>query len=257
MNNVLYAIDTSFDNVTYNEARAVRESGVELAIQCLYDGVKQPAHRVTNLRNYTNAGLLIAGYASLPTNASVAYTHMDNARDGVPDDLWAALVRCAVDVELDGITTYAIREAVARLAQHGKSGLIYTSPDAWVNKMHDPHDFTDCELWEASWQRNNNPTFDGSRDFDARPYGGWRPDQVIAQQYTGGIDVAGVFADRDVFYVTRARLLGQPTTAIVNAATALLTIRIAVLEQGIDALRRGDPAALRAVATYMGGPPCP
>ena len=248
MPDVLYAIDTSFDDVTLAEARAVREAGIELALQCLWTGAQQPPHRVTNLRNYQNAGPLIAGYASLPTNASVGYTHMDNARHGVPDDLWAALVRCAVDVELDGITTYAIREAIARVEQHGKPRTIYTSLSKW-RAIGDPHDFTDCELWNAWWDE------DPDRDFDANPYGGWRPDQVLAEQYSGGHQVAGVFADRDVFFVSRAQLLGQPTLAIVNASTGLLHLRIAVLEHGIDALRRGDPTALRAVAAYMGATP--
>jgi hypothetical protein len=249
MPDVLYAIDTSYDDVTYDKARAVREAGVELALQCLYDGVKQPAHRVTNLRNYANAGLLIAGYASLPTNASVGCTHMDVAHDGVPPDLWAALVRCAVDVELDGITTYAVRQAVARLAQHGKTGLIYTNLNTWVHKLGDPHDFTDCQLWNAWWDE------DPDRDFDAHPYGGWRPNQVIAEQYSGGHQVAGVYADRDVFYLTRAQLLGQPTAAIVDAATGLLTLRIAILERGIDATRAGDPRALRQLADFIGATP--
>jgi len=251
MGPVLYAIDTSFDDVTYDKARAVREAGVELALQCLWTGEQHPPHRVTNLRNYTKAGLLIGAYASLPTNATFDYTHMDNARDGVPDDLWAALVRCAVDVELPGVTTHAIRGAVARIQQHGKPATIYTSLSRW-RAIGDPHDFTDCELWNAWWDEDST-----DRDFDANPYGGWRPDQVIAEQYTGGHAVAGVFADRDVFYVTRAQLLGPTTTAIVNAGTVLLQLRVAVLEQGIDALRRGDPAALRHVAAYMGGPPCP
>ena len=248
MPDVLYAIDTSYDDVTYDKARAVREAGVELALQCLWTGAQQPPHRVTNLRNYTNAGLLIGAYASLPTGATDRHPHVAAARSGVPDDLWAALVRCAVDVELDGITPKAIRYAVDTVAALDKPRTIYTSLSRW-RAIGDPHDFTDCELWNAWWDE------DPDRDFDANPYGGWRPDQVIAEQYSGGHQVAGVYADRNVFFVSRAHLLGQPTLAIVNASTALLEIRIAVLEQGIDALRRGDPTALRAVADYMGGPP--
>ena len=246
---VLFAIDTSYDDVTPAKARAVRETGVELAIQCLYDGEKQPAHRVTNLRNYMNAGLLIGAYASLPANASVGYTHMDIAQAGVPPDLWQALVRCAVDVELDGITTYAIREALTRVGQFGKPRTIYTNLNTWRYKLGDPHDFTDCELWNAWWDE------DPDRDFDANPYGGWRPDQVIAEQYSGGHQVAGVYADRDVFFVSRPQLLGQPTAAIVDAATGLLLLRIAILEKGIDATRAGDAHALRQLADFLGDAP--
>jgi len=247
---VLFAIDTSFDDVTLAEARAVREAGVELAIQCLYDGVKQPTHRVTNLRNYINAGLLIGAYASLPANASIGYTHMDVAHDGVPPDLWAALVRCAVDVELDGITTTAIRDALSTVAAYGKPHTIYTNENTWRYKLGNPMDFGDCELWNALW--DEDPT---DRDFDTHRYGPWTPDQVIAEQYSGGHQVAGVYADRDVFFLSRPQLLGQPTAAIVDAATGLLHMRIAILENGIDALHRGDPTALRAVAAYMGATP--
>lgn len=245
---LLYAIDTSYDDVTPAKARAVREAGIELAIQCIYDGVKQPAHRVTNLRNYTNAGLLIAAYASLPTNAILNH-YIDAARAGVPDDLWAALVRCAVDVELDGITTIGIRSAVNRVAQLGKPRTIYTNENTWRYKLGNPADFTDCELWNAWWDQ------DPDRDFDAHPYGGWRPNQVIAEQYSGGHQVAGVYADRDVFYLSRAQLLGQPTAAIVDAATGLLLIRIAVLEGGIDATRAGDAHAFRQLADFIGAAP--
>ena len=250
MPDVLYAIDTSFDDVTLAKARAVREAGIELALQCLWTGAQQPPHRVTNLRNYANAGLLIGAYASLPTNATDGHPHVAAARAGVPNDLWDSLVRCAVDVELDGITPPAIRGAVDDLTRLAMPATIYTNLNTWLHKLGDPHDFTDCELWNAWW--DEDPT---DRDFDANPYGGWRPDQVLAEQYSGGHQVAGVYADRNVFFVSRAQLLGQPTLAIVNASTGLLHLRIAVLEHGIDALRRGDPTALRAVAAYMGATP--
>jgi hypothetical protein len=249
MTDLIYAIDTSYDDVTPDKARAVREAGIELALQCLWTGAAQPPHRVTNLRNYTTAGLLIGAYTSLPTNATAGQTHVDSARRGVPADLWDALVRCAVDIELDGITPTAIRDAVQTLAAISHHRTIYTNKNTWLHKLGDPHDFTDCELWNAWWDE------DPDRDFDANPYGGWRPDQVIAEQYSGGHQVTGVYADRDVFYCTRDRLLGQPTTAIVTAATGLLHLRIAVLERGIDATRAGDAHALRQLADFIGDPP--
>jgi hypothetical protein len=251
--NVLLGIDTSYDDVSVAEARQLFGAGIQVALQCLWTGVEQPPHRVSNLRNYHRAGLIVGAYASLPDNAAYGSRHMDSARGGVPDDLWAALVRCAVDVERPGITRMAVRDATSRVVELGKPRTIYTNFDTWVNKLGNPTTFTDCELWDASWQKGNSPVFDGSRDFDARPYGNWRPEQVIAQQYTGGVNVEGVYVDRNVLFTTREQLLGQPAAGVANAIIALRDLRIAILENGIDALRRGDGAALGRVAAFMGG----
>jgi hypothetical protein len=245
---ILRGIDTSFDDVSLEEARRIREAGFEVAWQCLWTGAQQPPPRVTNLRNYMNAGMIVMGYASLPQNATDGVRHMDAGRAGVPDDIWAALVRVAVDVELTGIMQAAIRQAIDRLVAVGKSlKTIYTSWNVWVNYLGNPTTFTDCDLINAWWDE------DEDRDFDHHPYGGWTPEQVIAEQYTGGSDVLGVYADKDVFYVTRERLIGQPATAVVEASTGLLQLRIAWLEKGMRTLLDGKVQDLIDLGRFYGG----
>jgi hypothetical protein len=51
---------------------------------------------VINIRNMLDAGGLVFGYAS-PLRSYP--DSMDRARSGIPDDIWLAMMRMAVDVE--------------------------------------------------------------------------------------------------------------------------------------------------------------
>ena len=244
---ILRGLDTSYDDVSLADARRVREAGFEVAWQCLWTGAEQPPHRVTNLRNYQQAGMILLGYGSLPTNATVGGRHVEMSRGGVPDDLWAAMCRAVVDVELPGITRTAIRQMLEGFVAFGKPlRTIYTSLDAWKNKLGNPMEFAHCDLINAWWDE------DEDRDFDGHRYGPWAPDQVIAEQWSGGKDVLGIYADKDAFYISRERLVGKATEAIVEASTGLLQLRIAYLESVMKIGAAGSVQQMAELAKYYG-----
>lgn len=243
---MLLGIDTSYDSVTLPEARRLREKGIQVALQCLWTGIEQPPPRVTNLRNYIGAGMIVMGYVSLPTGATGGINHFYSAKSGVPDEIWNKLVRVVADVELPGITTTAIRDLVDTTSFHKKGKTIYTSYSKW-REIGNPTGFSDCDLMNAFW--DNDP----DKDFDRFPYGDFRSEKVISEQYTGGQDVFGVYADRNVWYTTREALLGTEGSAAVDAQTGLLRLKIAWLEQSIKALHEGDAKALKRVAEFYGG----
>ena len=188
----LYGIDTSFDQITDSEAQLLRQAGVRVAAQCLWTGGQQPAPRVTNLRTYKNAGIAIAGYISLTATGQGSW-HAQQGRNGVPDDLWADLKHVFIDIELQGIQAGNVRQAVNFVQGLGKPKSIYTSWNAWKNYMGDPTTFTDCLLWNAFWDN------DEDIDFASAPFGGWTVDKVICEQWSGGTNVQGVYADRNQF----------------------------------------------------------
>lgn len=243
---ILRGIDTSYDDVTLAEARHVREAGFEVGWQCLWTGGEQPPHRVTNLRNYQQAGMILMGYASLPTNATAGAHHVEMARAGVPDDLWTAMCRVVTDVELPGITCTAIRQMLEGFAGLGKPlRTIYTSLSKW-QAIGNPLEFGDTDLINASWDS------DEDMDFEHHPYGPWTVDKVIAEQYTGGSDVLGVYADKDAFYVSRERLVGKTTEAVLEAQIALRDLRIAYLEGVMKIGASGTAQQMAELARYYG-----
>lgn len=193
MSTWVYGVDISYHDLTTEQATLLKSAGVQVLIQCLWTAAEQPAHRVTNLRTAMQAGLTIAGYASINKTPGSGVEHMDKARDGVPDDIWASLKKVAVDVELQGIQVADVRAAVDRVQELGKPKDIYTSYNAWVNYVGNPQTFTDCGLWNANW--DEQPDF----DFPRLRYGGWNDDQVWGEQWSGGTNVHGVHADRNQF----------------------------------------------------------
>lgn len=193
MSHWVYGIDLSYDEISDADVARLKAAGVRVAVQCLWTGREQPGPRVTNLRRLKNAGgIALAGYISVTPHRDGAW-HVDQGRAGVPDDIWAALKRVPVDVELPGLTADTVRRAVERVRALGKPRDIYTNWNTWVNVLGNPRTFTDCGLWNANW--------DGAPDFDfpRLPFGGWRPEQVWGEQWSGGTNVSGVFADRNQF----------------------------------------------------------
>ena len=63
----VYAVDSSYAQLTEAAAYRLKEQGVVLYVQALtafpYSGLHQPTNRVISLRNAHSAGLAIAGYA--------------------------------------------------------------------------------------------------------------------------------------------------------------------------------------------------
>ncbi len=194
---ILYGVDVSYDEVTLDEARLLKAAGVTVFAQCLWTAAEQPQPRVINLRNASKAGMLIIGYISVNGTRPGAW-HVTQARAGVPDDLWGQLVLRPIDVELPGIPNTTIDEALRRNAEEGGSWLgqrpaIYTSYGHWTGQQGDTKAFKDCLLWNASWDQNPDI------DYASLPYGGWTLQQLVGEQWSGGVNVQGVFADRNSF----------------------------------------------------------
>lgn len=189
---ILHGVDASFDDLSDAEAKRLRARGIDVFFQCLWTGNEQPPPRVTNLRTAHRNGFILGGYISV-TGSRSGYEHAQSGRNGMPQDLWDALVLVPIDVELDGIPNTTIRDAVEAVATMDKRRAVYTSYNCWVNKQGNPMNFTDCLLWNAYWDR------DPDADFPSLPFGGWRPDQVVGEQWSGRQTVEGVHVDRDTF----------------------------------------------------------
>lgn len=191
----IYGVDASFDELSLDEAQRLKDVGVKVWMQCLWTAATAPTVRVNNLRNAINVGLIPVGYISI--NAyQPGNQHVDRALDGFPDDLWDTLQMVEIDVELEGIQAPDIRSAVNRVRELGqKQVAIYTSYNAWVNYVipSNPTSFTDCLLHNALWDKAPDI------DFPSLPFGGWTLDQVVAEQWSGGGYVEGVFVDRNTF----------------------------------------------------------
>ena len=188
----LFGIDSSFDELTADEAAALKAAGVQVYFQCLWTGTQQPASRVVSLRNAQHAGLILGGYISITREGSGA-DHVERGSAGIPSDLWAQLVKVPVDVELPGIRPERVDEALEALAFLGKPKDVYTSFNAWVNYVGNAPRPAGVGLWNAYW--------DGATDFDypSLRFGNWQDHEVWGEQFSGGTHVAGQYCDLNVF----------------------------------------------------------
>lgn len=193
----VWGADASFDRLTPQRANQMRASGVEVYVQCLWTGNQRPQVVVPNLINAQDAGLVIAGYASVSSSRSGA-EHMDAARAGIPDDLWAAMTRVALDMELSGLSYEDhVLAGLARLAELGHpDNLIYTGIGAWNDFMPGKPRPIGSALWNASWgMPASGPMLPVS-------YAGWTEGDTVGLQFGNGVAVpefGGFTADRDTF----------------------------------------------------------
>ena len=203
----VYGIDSSYDELTLDEAHVLKAAGVAVFAQALWTGAEQPPSRVISLRNAQTAGLVTIGYISVANNGRDGTQHVDQGRAGVPDDVWAKLVRVPFDVELPGIRFgLHILLALDRVAALGKPRDIYTSYHAWVDYMNNTARPTGVGLWNAIWDLN--PDF----DFPTLRYGGWQDNEVWGEQWSGGTQVHGQFADRNQFRADAVGIVIAPST---------------------------------------------
>jgi hypothetical protein len=162
----------------------------------LWSGSQQPRPRVTSLRVAAEEDLLTGAYISLNKDNPGRY-HIDQGRAGVPDEIWDRLDFVAVDVELPGIRVEQVLGAIMRLETLGKEGKVtlYTSYNAWTNYVI-PGNST---LVSARGIPLNNALWDKNPDFDfpTLPFGGWTPEQVFSEQWSGGTHICGQFVDRN------------------------------------------------------------
>jgi hypothetical protein len=190
----VYGCDSSFDELTPAQAQAFKDSGGQVYAQCLWTGAEQPATRIPSLRAAQSVGLKIVGYISAAPGHDGAW-HIDHGRAGVPDDLWGALDKTPLDIELTGLNfnTHVV-PGLNRLVALGKTKDVYTSYNAWVNYLGNPQRPVGTGLWNAVWDQN--PDF----DFPTLRFGGWGDEEVWGEQWDGGTNVVvGQFADRDQF----------------------------------------------------------
>lgn len=218
----LFAVDLSFSQITDVRMAALKARGVELVIQGLWTGAVQPAPRVTNLRIAKDHGVAIAGYFALNAQSPGEW-HYEQARAGVPLDLWNAQRFCAVDVELAGIELHDILAAGRRTQEDGFRPTCYTSRHAWMELVVPRNPTTLAEmdwwLWNAFWDAD--PDF----DFAQWPFGGWKLSQVVGEQWSGGVDLEGVHVDRNTF--VRSMIFptegGEPVPDLDQRMTTLET----------------------------------
>ena len=205
----VYGIDSSFDELTLDEARTLKAAGVQVFAQCLWTGIKQPSTRITSLSNAQAAGLATIGYISVSNDGHNGIWHVDQGRAGVPDVVWNRLVRVPVDVELANLRfDFHVTGALARVAALGKPCDVYTSYHAWVDLLGNPPRPMGVGLWNAIWDLH--PDF----DFPTLRYGGWQDNEVWGEQWSGGTQVHGQFADRNQFRADAVGIVTAPSTPV-------------------------------------------
>jgi len=195
----VFGVDASFDELTLDEARRLRAAGVRAFAQCLWTGAVRPEPRIRSLLNAQEAGLALIGYISVSPSRP-GREHVDIGRGGVPDDLWAALVKTPIDVELEGLHYGRhVLEALDRAAELGKPRDVYTAFFAWHGFLGNPTRPAGVGLWNAFWDQHPD------LDFPSLRFGGWQDDEVWGEQWSGGVLLEGQLVDRNQF---RAAALG-------------------------------------------------
>jgi hypothetical protein len=198
----VFGVDASFDELTLDEARRLKAAGVQVYTQCLWTGAVKPASRIASLRNAQGAGLKLIGYISVAPGRMSGREHVGVGRLGVPDDLWSALVKVPIDVELEGLEFERhVLEALDRVAELGKPRDVYTAHFAWAGFQGNPTRPAGVGLWNAFWDEQPDV------DFARFPFGGWSSDEVWGEQWSGGHVLEGQLVDRNTF---RAAALGLP-----------------------------------------------
>lgn len=187
-----WGIDTSFDHVTTVEAKRLYDAGVRVGFQCIWTGTEQPEPAVNNIRSFNAVGIIPCAYLSV-TTAHRGVRNVELGYDGLPDDVKGMLVHVACDVEWPGVDyNISIAPCSNAIVARGYPRLYYTSYNAWKNMIGDPAPPNGTLLWNAFWDN------DSDFDFERFPYGQGRF-VLIGEQYTGGENVEGVFADRNLF----------------------------------------------------------
>ena len=205
----VYGIDSSYDELTLDEARTLKVAGVQVFAQCLWTGIEAPGARLRSLMHAQDAGLATIGYISVSNNGRAGVWHVDSARMGIPDVVWNRLVKVPVDVELTHLSFDThVKSALDRVAALGKPCDVYTSYHAWVDLLGNPPRPMGVGLWNAIWDLH--PDF----DFPTLRYGGWQDNEVWGEQWSGGTQVHGQFADRNQFRADAVGIVTAPSTPV-------------------------------------------
>jgi hypothetical protein len=220
-------VDASFHELTRQQAEDLALAGVAVWVQCLWTGAVTPKPAQSNLDIAAATGLITAGYGSLCQGAQDGLYHAERTVTAVRSSTWDSLRFVATDVELDGIANTAIREMVDALYVFGKRRVIYTSFGCWVYKQRNPQDFTDCLLWNANWDAEPDV------DFPTLRFGGWKLEQVLGEQWSGGYTFpCGAYTDRNTFRVDLLKEEPMPNFVVYTEAqrTEILKVSLRMRE---------------------------
>lgn len=198
----IQGVDSSYDLLTPEKARCLKERGVKLYWQALtalpMTGLHQPLNRIVSLRNAKNEGLMTAGYL-LVAPGLTGKECVWRARDGVPQDIWEHMSFVAVDVEVDGLTANQVLEACQEVERLDQVAPVYTNFNSWTSKLSpkNSHLLSDegFLLLNASW--DNQPDI----DYAKRRFGGWQDAQIVGEQWSGGTVICNQSVDQDTFYL--------------------------------------------------------
>lgn len=212
-----FGVDSSFDHLTETEARCLLESDVQVYWQCLWTAVLQPAAAIPNLVIADRVGIpYLGGYISLNHNGN-GVNHIREARRRTPDDVWQRLDFVSIDVELPSIRVDQVIAAYDELKNLGIERVsVYTSYNAWVNLVIPGN--SDALARRGALLNNALWDWDSDVDFPTLPFGGWKIEQVLSEQWSGGTHVCGQFVDRNTFNM---ELLGGGEVKVEDRVSAL------------------------------------
>lgn len=238
-------LDLSFSRAPRDWWRRRGAEGFRVMAQCLWTGTVTPATARDNLRDSRLEGLVTSGYTVV--NRLPGAQAVERARTAAGDE-WQHLAALFIDVEVDGVTESAIREACEFARDLGKPVAIYSAHWFWAGRLGNPKWpwLLEYPVWNAYY--DSNPDL----DFSAASWGPWSPAHVIGEQYTGTTNIEGVDVDRDRFdldfFARKEEHMGLTTEQ--EALLADTRNRLARLEGaiagselgGVFVRARGEPA---------------
>jgi hypothetical protein len=189
----LPGVYASFDHLTPAIADQLWADGYRVFSQQLWTAAKagQPEFRVENLRIAHDKGFKLVGPIAI--NGSQPGTwHVAQAREGVPQDLWDALLITPIDVELEGIPNPNIRDAVEATVALGKRRSMYLSVHTWNDYQDGPDGFKDCLIYVAQYDNVNSMAF---VRLPASLDGAF----IVGKQFTNSMDTDGLTTCREVW----------------------------------------------------------
>ncbi len=170
---------------------AAVSDGMKLAIAGCWNGLNEYDGAAKSFADFRGVGIYTGAYTAL-TPAVSGHDAVTHARNSCGDE-WTYLRFCAIDVEIPGVTSNQISDAIQCVVQYKQRPIIYTSAYMWHLVMQDATNFSWVPLWDAHY--DSNPVL----DFIDHGYGGWTIDKLVGDQYTNSTSYHGIAIDYDVF----------------------------------------------------------
>lgn len=185
------AVDVSLWSgaVSHGTWTHIKQLGYRLAIVGSWHGIHANTHAIDQFNEASNLGLHTATYVVL--NDHKAHYSMDKARE-LCGDYYKDLKFVALDIEVDGLTTNTIEDAINIIKVDGLKPIIYTGKWFWKGHLGNPKDFKDIPLWPSIYDGKLDLSFPINKRF-----GGWT--KLFGKQYAGSATRLGIKADLSVF----------------------------------------------------------